>query len=106
MAKYMFLASYTVEGAKGLKKGGGSARHTMVKQLVEKLGGKLEGFYFAFGDADVVIIADLPDHASAAGISMAVNAGGGATTRTVVLLTPDELDAASKKQVDYRPPGA
>jgi uncharacterized protein with GYD domain len=102
----MFLASYTTEGAKGLKKGGGSARHTMVKQLIDKLGGKLEGFYFAFGDADVVIIADLPDHASAAGISMAVNSGGGATTRTVVLLTPDELDAASKKQVDYRPPGA
>ena len=106
MAKYLFLASYTTEGAKGLKKGGGSARHTMIKQLIENLGGKLEGFYFAFGDADVVILADLPDHASAVGISLAVNAAGGATTRTTVLLTPGELDAAAKKQVDYRPPGA
>lgn len=106
MAKYLFQASYTAEGAKGIRKGGGSQRRTVVKDVIEKAGGKLEAFYFAFGEADAFIIAELPDHASAAALSLTVNAAGGATTKTTVLLTPEDLDAASKKTVDYRPPGS
>jgi len=52
------------------------------------------------------VIVDIPDNESAAAVALTVNAGGGATTKTVVLLTPDEVDAAAKRSVDYRPPGA
>jgi uncharacterized protein with GYD domain len=106
MPKYLFQASYTSEGAKGIRKAGGSARRDAVKRVIESAGGKLETFYFAFGKHDAIIIADLPDHASAAGISLTVGAAGAATTRTTVLLTPEELDAAAKQTVDYRPPGS
>lgn len=106
MPKYLFEASYTTEGAKGIRKSGGSARRTAVKRVIESAGGKLETFYFAFGKNDAIIIADLPDHASAAGISLTVGAAGAATTRTTVLITPEEIDAAAKKTVDYRVPGA
>ena len=69
-------------------------------------GGTLETFYFAFGDRDAYVVCDLPDNESAAAVALTVNAGGGATVRTAVLLTPDEVDAAAKRSVDYRPPGA
>ena len=51
------------------------------------------------------MIVDLPDNESATSVALTVNAAGGATVRTVVLLTPDEVDAAAKRSVDYRPPG-
>jgi uncharacterized protein with GYD domain len=105
MPKYLFQASYTTAGAQGIRKSGGSARRAAVKQVIESAGGKLEAFYFAFGKSDVIIIADLPGHANAAGISLAVGAAGTATTRTTVLITPEEIDAAAKQTVDYRPPG-
>ena len=106
MPKYLFHAAYTSEGAKGVRKGGGSERRAAAKQVVESVGGKLESFYFAFGKNDVIIIADLPDHASAAALSLTIGAAGAAKTSTTVLLTPEEIDAAAKKSVDYRPPGA
>jgi uncharacterized protein with GYD domain len=78
----------------------------MVQQLVAKAGGKLESFYFAMGESDVYVIAELPDAKTATAVSLAVNATGAARLRTVVLLTPEEVDAATKQAVDYRPPGA
>ena len=45
MAKYLIKARYTLQGAKGLLKEGGSSRRAVVKQMVEGLGGKLEAFY-------------------------------------------------------------
>ncbi len=106
MAKYLVQASYTVEGAKGLLKDGGSKRRAAVENVLKGVGGKLEAFYFAFGDTDAFVIADVPDHAGAAAISLAVNASGAAHTKTTVLLTPEEMDQAAKKTVSYRPPGA
>jgi uncharacterized protein with GYD domain len=78
----------------------------MVQQMLEKAGGKLEAFYFAFGDADVYCIADVPDAATAAAVSFAVNAAGFVKLKTTVLLTPEEIDKASKTSVGYRAPGA
>jgi uncharacterized protein with GYD domain len=52
------------------------------------------------------VIAEFPDHATAAAVSMAVNVAGTATVRTTVLLTAEEIDTAVKKTVSYRPPGA
>jgi uncharacterized protein with GYD domain len=105
MAKYLFEARYTAEGAKGVAREGGSARRAAVAKLMEGLGGKLEAFYFAFGEVDAYVIADLPDNVSAAAVALAVGQSGGATERTVVLISPEEVDKAAKKAGGYRPPG-
>ena len=106
MPKYLWQATYTTAGAQGLKKDGGSARRAMVQKMLEQAGGRLEGFYFALGESDVFVVADLPDAVAATAISLAVNATGAVQMRTVPLITPEEMDAAAKKSIDYRPPGA
>ena len=106
MPKFMIKASYNTDGAKGLIKEGGSARRAVVQKLVESLGGKVEAFYFAYGEADAYIITDMPDAATGIAISLTVNASGAVRLSTIPLITPEELDAASKKTVNYRAPGA
>jgi uncharacterized protein with GYD domain len=106
MAKYLIKASYTVEGTKGLLKEGGSGRRAAVAQMVQGMGGKLEAFYFAFGEPDVFAIMDVPDAISAAAISLVINSRGGAQVSTTPLITPEEIDTACKKSVAYRAPGA
>lgn len=106
MARYLVRASYTAEGARGLLREGGSGRRDAVKALVESLGGTLETFYFAFGSDDIFAIMEFPDNASAAAASLAVNSTGATRSQVVVLLTPDEVDEASRKTVTYRAPGA
>lgn len=106
MPKFLFEASYTLEGARGVQGAGGSSRRDAVAAVAESVGGKLESFYFAFGDTDAYVVVDLPDNASAAAVAIAVNTGGGATVKTAVLLTPEEIDVAAKRSVDYRPPGS
>jgi uncharacterized protein with GYD domain len=102
--EFLFEASYTFEGVRGVQREGGSSRRDAVAKAVESVGGRLESFYFAFGDRDAYVIADLPDNESATAVSLTVNASGAATVRTVVLLTPEEVDAARKRSVGYRPP--
>jgi uncharacterized protein with GYD domain len=106
MPKFLFEASYTQEGVKGVQSAGGSARRDAIAKMTEGIGGKVESFYFAFGDTDAYVIVDAPDTEAAAAAALAVNASGGATLKTVVLLTPEEVDAAAQRSVDYRPPGA
>lgn len=106
MPKYLFEASYTTEGAKGVQSAGGSSRRDAVARVAESAGGTLEGFYFAFGEADAYVIVDLPDNEAAAAVAIAVDTAGGATVKTTVLLTPEEIDTAARRSVDYRPPGA
>ena len=106
MSKFLFEASYTPEGIKGVQSAGGSSRRDAVAQVAESVGGRLESFYFAFGERDAYVIVELPDNESAAAVALTVNAAGGATVNTVVLLTPDEVDDAAKRSVDYQPPGA
>ncbi len=106
MAKFLVKASYTTEGAKGVQRAGGTSRRDAVATMAEGLGGKLESFYFAFGETDAYVVLDLPDNQSAAAASMAVNAVGAATSEVVVLLTPEDIDAAAKLSVDYRAPGS
>jgi uncharacterized protein with GYD domain len=105
MAKYLLEASYTSEGAKGLLKDGGSKRRQAAEQAIKSAGGKLEAFYFAFGDSDAYVIVDAPDNATIAAASVAINASGAVHTKTVVLLTPEEMDQATKKSVTYTAPG-
>ncbi len=105
MPKYLIKASYTPEGARGLAKEGGSGRREAIAKLAEDSGGSLESLYFAFGQTDAYVVCDMPDNATAAAVALAVNSSGAATAETVVLMTPEEVDQAVTKSVDYRPPG-
>jgi len=105
MAKYLLEVSYGPEGAKGILKDGGTKRRQVVEAATKANGGKLEAFYFAFGKNDAYVIVDVPDPVSVAAMALVVNASGAASVRTTVLLTPEEIDQASKKSVTYTPPG-
>ena len=106
MAKYLIKATYSVQGAKGLMSKGGTARRDALTEAISSVGGTMEAFYFAFGADDVYVIADLPDHSSAAAVSLTAGAAGGlAGLSTVVLITPEEIDEASKRSPHYVPPG-
>ena len=105
MPKYLIQANYVGEGIKGLLKEGGSSRRTVVERLLESMGGTLESFYYAFGDTDAYIIADLPDNTTASALLLTVNSSGAVTCKTTVLITPEEVDEATKKTPSYRPPG-
>lgn len=107
MAKYLIHGLYTLEGVRGLLKEGAPSRRSHVKEFVRNLGGQMEAFYYSFGGDDVYAIVDLPDNVSSAAISMAISAGGGFRTSTIVHLTPEEVDQATQQaaSVGYRLPG-
>ncbi|MGD8264752.1 MAG: GYD domain-containing protein [Desulfobacterales bacterium] len=105
MPKYLSRTSYTAEGLKGLLKDGGTKRKQAMEQMAKSLGGKLEAFYYAFGDDDLYAIWDVPDNVNVAAASLMVNASGVAKAKVTVLLTPEEIDRAAKMSVDYSPPG-
>ena len=105
MAKFLIEVNYTAEGARGVMKDGGSKRREAAKAAIKSIGGKIESFYFAFGDVDAYVIFDAPDNVSAAAASTALNSSGAVQCRTIVLLTTEEIDEAVKKTVKYRAPG-
>lgn len=105
MAKYLLEVSYLPDGAKGILKDGGTKRRQVVETAIKANGGKLEAFYFAFGKNDAYLIVDVPDPISVAATNLVVNASGTARVKTTVLLTPEEIDQASKKSITYTPPG-
>jgi len=105
MPKYLIEASYTAEGLKGLQKDKSSGRKAAVSKAAEALGGKLDAYYFALGEHDVVAILDLPDAVSATALALAVSATGLVRTKTTVLLTVEETDRALQKKIAYRGPG-
>jgi uncharacterized protein with GYD domain len=105
MPKYLIQASYSAEGARGLLKDGGTKRRQAAEELIESIGGKMEAFYFAFGDKDAFVLVDAPDNVSAAAASLTVSASGLVAAKTTVLMTPEEIDQASKKSAKYTPPG-
>jgi uncharacterized protein with GYD domain len=105
MPKYLAQVNYVGEGIKGLLKEGGSSRRAAIEKLFGSVGAKVEALYYAFGDTDLFVIIDAPDNVTAAALSLTVNAAGAATTKVTVLLTPEEIDAATKKAPSYRPPG-
>lgn len=107
MGRFLFQASYSKDGIKGVLKEGGTGRRTAVEAAVKGLGGKLEAFYYGFGETDVYVIVDGIDNATAAAFSMGVAATGAVhSVKTTVLMTPEEIDHAGKKTLSYRPPTA
>jgi uncharacterized protein with GYD domain len=104
--KYLLEIKYSLDGVRGVRAKGGTARLAAATELVEGLGGKIESFHFAFGGVDAYAIVDLPDEVSALAGALAVGAGGGATQKTVQLFTPVQVDEAVAKHTSYRPPGS
>jgi uncharacterized protein with GYD domain len=105
MPRFLIEASYKPEGVKGLIKEGVSHRRDFVRGLIERAGGKMESFDFAFGANDLYIICELPDTTSALSLSLAVNSSGAVGLRVVPLVSVEEMEAAAKRQVGYRLPG-
>ena len=107
MAKYLITASYNAEGTKGLLKDGGSKRKDAATKLIEDMGGTVESFYFAFGDHDAFVIADLPNEIAAAAIGLKIKSSGLVNISTTALLTPEQVDAACDKgtTLAYQAPG-
>jgi len=101
----MIHANYVGDGIRGLLKEGGTSRRAAAEKAVASLGGKLEAFYYAFGDTDVYAIVDVPDNPTMAAVALGINATGAVTLKTTVLLTPEEMDAATRSTPSYRAPG-
>ena len=106
MPKFLVQAKYTSEGTEGLLESSASERRKAVEQLMSALGGKLETFYFTFGNDDAIIIVDLPSTEAALTAAFAVRASGMVQSSTTPLITIDEADRAIERHVTYRPPGA
>lgn len=104
MPKFLVLSSYTAEGVKVLAREGGSKRKAAIEAMFKNVGGKLETFCYAFGEFDIVAIAEVPDIETGTGMILAINASGLAKTRSYLLMTPEEMDKATKVKVDYQPP--
>ena len=105
MPKFLLQGSYSVEGVNGLLKEGGSARRAAAEKAAQSVGGKLDAAYFAFGESDFFAIFDMPDNATMAAVALTIGASGAGTSKTTVLMTPEEVDAAVKKSPVYRAPG-
>ena len=106
MPKYLLEVSYSPEGLQGVIKDTASGRKEVVQKMIKGAGGKLEAFYYSFGDNDLVAIADLPDNTVAASLSLALGASGMVTGRTTPLLTVEEMDKAIKTKTNYKAPGS
>ena len=105
MRKYLFHGRYTPEGFKGLLEEGGSRRIDAARQALGSVGGSLEAFYYSCDEEDFYIIVNLPDYVSAMAVTLAGNVSGTFSIRATELLTPEQVDVAVKKSVDFRPPG-
>jgi len=104
--KYLFNVNYSVEGAQGLQKDGGSKRLEAITSAVEGMGGSIESFHYAYGEHDAYLIAEFGSELAPAGLSVVVAAAGGARVQTVPLLTPAQLDEALGLSIEYAPPGS
>jgi uncharacterized protein with GYD domain len=97
MARYLIEAAYSRQGISDLIKTP-QDRAEAVRPAIERMGGKMESFYFAFGDYDAVVIAELPDNVAAAALAMAVGSSPGVSRyKTTVLITMSEAMEAMGK---------
>ncbi len=106
MPRFLFIGTYAPQGAKAILSAGGTARRSAIEKMCSDAGGRMETFNFAFGTDDVYATAELPDTRTAAAMALTVNASGVAHVRTVVLMSPEEVDAAAQVHPVYQPPSA
>ena len=106
MPKFLIEASYTTEGLKGLQKEKAASRRAVVTKMVKDLGGKVEVFYWSFGDRDAIVVVDTPGRYDRISSSPdGVIDRHGCRPRTTTLFTAEEVDKAFRKTVKYRAPG-
>ncbi len=105
MPKYLVQGRYTTGGIQGLVRDSASGRRADVQAAVTALGGKVEAFYFAFGDCDAVMIVDLPSSIKAAALALTISGSGAVRVRTTPLLTVEDVDQALEIKTQYRAPG-
>ena len=106
MAYYLIQAAFTPEAWAKLVKNPQDRRQA-IAPMVEKLGGRLESYWVAFGDYDSVVIVQAPDNVTAAALSLAASAGGALKAiKTTPLMTSEEAMEAMRKAASagYRPP--
>ncbi len=106
MPKFLIEANYVGEGVKGLLREGGTSRRAAVEKALASVGGRVESFYYAFGDIDAFVTVEVPDNVTAAAVALSVAASGAVNAKTIVLLTPEDVDQAVKKSLEYRAPGS
>ena len=107
MPLYLSKFNYTPETRARLI-GNPEDRRKAAQSYIESVGGKLHGFWYAFGSYDGYTLWEAPDNVSMAAVALAISAGGALSSlETTVLLTIDEtIDALRKaQQVKYRAPG-
>jgi len=108
MPHYLLQASYTAQGVSGLVSNP-EDRSAAIRTLVEGVGGRMESYYYAFGDSDVVAIFEMPDNVTMAALSMAAGASGAISNLKTTVLIPisEGVEAARKAAgINYRPPGS
>ena len=108
MPHYLLQASYTAQGVSGLVSSP-EDRSAAIRSLIESVGGRMESYYYAFGDSDVVAIFELPDNVTMAALSMAAGASGAISNLKTTVLIPisEGVEAARKAAgINYRPPGS
>ena len=105
MSRFLFEGRYNAEGIKGVLKEGGTGRRKAVEDAVKSMGGRIEAYYFGFGETDVYVIVDGIDNVAAAALAMGISSTGAVGVKTTVLLTVEEIDQAGKKTLSYRAPG-
>src|SRR5215207_687426 len=107
MPLYLTRFSYTPETWAKLVKNP-EDRRAAAQQYIESVGGKLHGFWYAFGEHDAYNLWEAPDNVSMAATAIAISAGGALSSiETTPLMTVEETLAALKKAspIKYRPPG-
>ena len=108
MPLYLSRFSYTPETWARLI-GKPEDRRRAAQTYIESVGGKLHGFWYAFGSHDGVTLWEAPDNVSMAAVALAIGSGGAVTglETTVLLSVDDTLDARrTALGITYRPPGA
>lgn len=97
MPKFLVRASFTTEGLRQVQKIKATGLRAIATRAAEAAGGKVEGYYFAFGQDDIVAIGDFPDASAAASLSVAVNSAGLVRFTTTPLMTAEETDRVLEK---------
>ena len=102
MALYLFRFGYTPEAWAALIEKPEDRRTTLASRIFGTFGGRLEGFWYAFGEHDGYALVDLPDSVSAAAASAAVAATGSfRRLETTVLITVDEMIEALERAAEF-----
>ncbi len=97
MPKYLGKVTFGAQAVQLLRKEKGTGRRAVVAKTFEAAGGRIEAFYFAYGEADVIIIADFPDSVAPIAVSLLANTPGFVRASLTPLITVEEMDRAVDK---------